>query len=363
MGVERHFPPAVTRHAYWLAALMPLLLPAAWSLRGLPGLDWAFAWLPLVALYVVLPVADYLLGRDTRNPDAGADGPYPRTVIPVVAALVHLAVLAWALSVIGRFPGAFTWPALLGWIVSLGDISSVVGINVAHELIHRKARVLRGLGGLLLSCVWYPGFKLEHVRWHHLHVATRHDPSSAARGANIYRHVPRAMLLNTARAWRLGHERARRRGRPLPWLGHEVAAGFAISAALTLCAAAAWGALAGWVMLLQGGVAAAQLEVINFIEHYGLRRQRRANGSYEPPGPGHSWDSDYWLSNVILLQLPRHADHHTRPSQPFTRLDTRADAPLLPLGYAALVNIALVPPLWRRLVHPRLGDTGTARVG
>lgn len=363
MGRARHFSEHLTRHGYWLAVLLPLMMPAAWSLRALPGLGWAFAWLPLLVLYVVIPLLDWVIGRDLHNPRPGQHSVYPDLVIPVAAGISFLSVLAWSLSVSDVVLAEHGGAALIGWWLSLGDVGATVGINVAHELIHRKGRALRGLGGLMMASVWYPGFILEHPRWHHVHVSTARDPSSAQAGDTVYRQVPRALWLNTVRAWKLGAETALRLRRPLPWLFNEAAAWFAVSLGLTAVVGLAWGWLGAVVFIMQGVIAAALLEVINYVEHYGLRREQRPDGRYVPPGVAHSWDCDYWLSNAILIQLPRHADHHTHPRRAFSGLQKNPESPLLPLGYPALVLIALIPPLWRRVVHPHLPTAEAQAIG
>lgn len=348
----RHFPPATTHLAYWLAALIPLLLPLGWSLRELPGFGLAFAWLTPLVLYVLLPIADSLIGRDQRNPSPERRALITDTIVPTVAALSYFGVLCWALMTLARYPETFTPLVLLGWVASLANAGGIIAINVAHELIHRRSAWQRNLGGLLLSCVWYGCFKLEHPRWHHVKVATPDDPSSAARGSNVYQQLPRALILNTRCGWALGAEAARTAGRPV-WM-NEMLAWYGISALLTLLVFAGLGALPGWVFLAQAVGAAALLEVINYVEHYGLRRERRDNGRYEPPQKHHSWDADFWLSNALLIQLPRHADHHVNPTRPFAALQRSAEAPQLPFGYATAVLVALLPPLWWRLMDKRL---------
>ena len=131
-----------------------------------------------------------------------------------------------------------------------------------------------------------------------------------------------------------------------------------ISLIMTLGIGLTWGSLAAAAFFLQGWLAAALLEVINYVEHYGLRREKRKDGRYVPPGVTHSWDCDYWLSNAILIQLPRHADHHTHASREFSQLQLNAQAPILPFGYPLLVLVAMVPPLWRRIIHPHLPESG-----
>ncbi len=352
MTRARRFPLRFTHLAYWLAVLVPLLIPLGWALRGQPGFEVLFAWLTPLVLFVLLPVADALIGRDVRDPAPDTRSAISDTAVPAVAAISYFAVLGWALATVAKHPADFPPLALLGWVVSLANAGGVIAINVAHELIHRRSAWQQQLGGLLLSCTWYGCFKLEHPRWHHVKVATPEDPSSAPRGSSVYTQVPRALLLNTRCGWALGAEAARRAGRP-PWM-NEMLAWYGISAALTLAVVLNWGVLAGFVFVGQAIGAAALLEVVNYVEHYGLRRQRLENGRFEPPRKQHSWDADFWLSNALLIQLPRHADHHVNPTRPFPALQRSSEAPQLPFGYATAVLVALLPPLWRQVMDKRL---------
>jgi alkane 1-monooxygenase len=354
MTAVRNISPALTRHSYWLVVLWPLLLPLAWSMRDLPGMGVLFAWFPLLFMFFGLPLVDLLIGRDLHNPDVASAKTYPDELVPAISGLLYLLVLAWAIWVVGTQTERFSLLALIGWTLSVGDIGGVIGINVAHELIHRRKPWLRALGGVMLSTVCYAGFKIEHPRWHHVHVATPADPSSAPRGRTIYTHIPTAWVKNTIRAFRLSAGIARQRGRVAPWLNHEMSAWYGLSVLMTVAAWLWLGAVAALVFVLQGLAAASLLEVINYVEHYGLRRDQRPDGRYEPPSIMHSWDSDFWLSNVLLLQLPRHSDHHVHPSRPFSSLQQQPEAPKLPLGYSTLANLVWVPWLWRRIMHPLL---------
>jgi alkane 1-monooxygenase len=343
-----------TRHGYWLLVLLPLLMPVCYVLREVSFLtDW-FAWIPVLTLFGILPLFDSLIGRDPSNPDKTGSSFYPVVFIPLASALVYLGVLIWSLFIVNREAGSWSVFTLVGWAISLGDIGGIAAINVAHELIHRRSRRQRGLGGVLLSCVLYPGFKLEHPKWHHAKVATPDDPSSAPKGSTVYGQVPRAMVLNTVMAWRLAVQGARRSGRWFSWFSHELSLWWLLSIALVLFAYHLAGPTGVLVFVVQGLVASSLLEVINYIEHYGLRRKLISEDRYEPPGIAHSWNSDFWLSNAILIELMRHPDHHIHPSRPFNQLQSIPEAPQLPLGYAALSLIAFIPPLWRRIIHPRL---------
>lgn len=334
---------------YWLVFTVPALMPVSWWLIQATG-SFAWAGLPIMWLYGVLPLADWTIGRDPAPPVDAQDTWLSRRLVLWLCLPVQLAVVFGSLAALPAMP----WWAAALWLVSLGYVGGVLAINVGHELIHRRSRFDRTIGGLLLSSVNYPTFKVEHVRGHHVRVATGNDPSSARRGDSIYRFVPRALVLNTIHGWRLEAERLRKAGRSPISIQNELIGWQLVVIVLAICAwfVAGWVAVAGFVA--QGLVAAASLEVINYVEHYGLARRRLPNGRYEPPAPRHSWNSDFWLSNAILLQLQRHSDHHANPGRPYTRLRSCPEAPQLPLGYSAMLPITLVPPLYRRLIHPRL---------
>lgn len=357
-SVEPTFLPRVALRplGYWLVFSVPALMPLSWWLIQLTG---SHAWtaLPIVWLYGLLPLLDWLIGRDPHGPVDAQDTWLNRRFIPWLCLPVQVTVVLGSLAVLPTLP---VWAGLL-WLVSLGYVGGVLAINVAHELIHRRNRADRIVGGLLLSTVHYATFKVEHVRGHHVWVATPNDPSSARRGETVYGFVPRALVRNTINAWRLEAGRLERLGKSPISARNELIWWQLASLGLAGIAflVAGWIGVAGF--FVQGLIAAATLEVINYIEHYGLERKRLANGRYEKPEPKHSWNSDFWLSNGMLLQLQRHSDHHANPSRPYTRLRSWPEAPQLPLGYSAMLPIALVPPLYRRLIHPRLdamSDTG-----
>ena len=348
---------AVAPEAKHLGYLLVLAVPACLALAAWLGHICArpdlLAWLPVVALYGVLPVMDYLIGRDTGNPTDHSDPAlrhWSYRLLLLAMVPLQLGVLTWAvgqfepLGLIGR----------IGWLESVGICSGIIAINVAHELIHKRERLDRLAGGVLLASVCYAGFKVEHLRGHHVHVATPNDPSSARLGQSVYRFVAQALVRNTANAWRL--EAARLRTLGLPWWHwrNELLGWYGLSAAFL---AAFWftAGVTGAVFFLgQSLLAAASLESINYIEHYGLRRKRLPDGRYERPNPSHSWNSSYLLSNLILLQLQRHSDHHAHPRRPYQRLRHHEASPQLPGGYAAMLLLALVPPLWFRVMDPRV---------
>lgn len=341
---------------FLLVFVVPALMPAAAWLGRLTAQPDAMAWFPMFFLFVLLPVLDYALGHDPSNPQPDAQvrldaQPWFR-VLTLACLPAQLALLAWSgWHVVHAGFGTF---GVLGWLLSQGVVGGVIAINTAHELIHKDTRIERAAGGALLASVGYHGFKIEHLRGHHVHVSTPQDASSARYGQTLWHFLPRALVRNTASAWRIEAQRLARSGKPW-WHPRNELLGWS---ALWIAIATAFGWWMGIAGLgfftAQGIFAACALEIINYIEHYGLERRVLADGRYERTTHLHSWNSDYALSNFLLFQLQRHSDHHETPRRRYQNLLHHSDSPQLPGGYAAMFVIAFCPPLWFRLVHPRL---------
>lgn len=348
--------PAWKRYGFLAVFAVPALLPLAAWMGARVGHHDLLAWLPLFMLFVVLPLVDLALGHDPGNPDPQAlpclaDDRWFRG-LTLLAVPVQYATLGWALHHwihAGLGPGG-----QLGWLLSLGVVGGVLAINTAHELIHKDTRLERIAGGLLLASVGYHGFKVEHIRGHHVHVSTPQDASSARFGQSLWHFLPRALARNTANAWRLEIARLRRLGKPGWHWRNELLGWSALWIALAAACWACWGAKGTLAFIAQGIVAACTLEIINYIEHYGLERRRLADGRYERTTHLHSWNADFTLTNLLLFQLQRHSDHHAHAARRYQALLHHPDSPQLPAGYAAMFVLALVPQLWFRIMHPRL---------
>lgn len=336
-------------------AFVPLtLLPlAAVAIdRGIsPALAAAF---PLLFLFGAIPLADWLLGRDRDNAEhvhaAALERQFAFRLLTWLMLPAWLLHLAWA---IGHAATTAMPPvAIVLWTISLGVVGGVAAINTAHELIHKSGRFEPLLGGLLLSSVIYAGFKVEHVRGHHVHVSTPRDTSSARLGQSLYHFLPRALIGNAKHAWQLEAQRLHERGLPAFHWRNELLWWYGLSAFMAIAFGVAAGGSAALIFLAQGLVAGITLEVINYVEHYGLERERLASGRYERVTHHHSWNASERLTNAMLFQLQRHADHHANPRRRFQALLHHEDSPQLPTGYAGMFVLALVPPLWRRVVDP-----------
>jgi alkane 1-monooxygenase len=317
------------------------LLPLAWLAAGVP-------WMTLVVTFVLIPIVDALAGRARPQSYEREPRRWARWV-PRAHLVFQIVLLVAAVRVAPQL----TAGELAAFALAVGTISGGIGITVAHELGHRASRLDRAIAKALLVTVGYGHFIVEHVRGHHVRVATPDDPASAPRGMNVYRFVLRSIAGSFAHAWRLEAMRLAATGRAAWHLGNWTLTATVLSLLLLALAAWAGGGNAIALMLGQAAWAVALLEIVNYIEHYGLQR-RRIGGRYEPVAPRHSWDADHAVSNFLLFNLQRHADHHAEMQRPFETLRPSPDAPQLPAGYPLMIPIALVPPLWFALMDARL---------
>jgi alkane 1-monooxygenase len=244
----------------------------------------------------------------------------------------------------------------IGIAVSIGCIGGI-GINTAHELGHKREANERWLSKIALAQVFYGHFYIEHNRGHHVRVATPEDPASSRVGESFYAFWPRTVSGSLRSAWNLEKKRYARKDRHPFRLGNDVLNAWLMSVVL-------WGALIGWLgweilpfLVLQAVVGFSLLEVVNYMEHYGMLRQKVGVGErqrYERVDPSHSWNSNNIATNVLLYHLQRHSDHHANPTRRYQTLRDFEESPVLPTGYAGMIVLALVPPLYRRVMDPRV---------
>ncbi len=333
---------------YSVAYLVPLSALAGLWAGGL----WTLA--PVLFVFVLVPFVDESVGDDEVNPtaqqeaDRAAD-PWFRRVVRGWVPLQLTVLIAALITVAG---GGLSAVELVGLILAVG-VTGGVGINAAHELMHRRPAMDRALAEVLMTAVSYPHFCVEHVHGHHKRVATEEDPATARLGETVYGFVPRSILGGVSSFAAIEARLAGKRG--ATGTLHDRRVRYALNLVVA-------GALASWIggalgLLLfaaQSVVAIVMLEVINYIEHYGLQRKRDANGRYERTQPEHSWNSAHAITGRLLFGLPRHSDHHFLASREYPILRHHAHAPQLPAGYATMFLIALAPPLWRRVMDERV---------
>ncbi len=343
------------RRSVWLMSLIiPFLIGAGPILYYLTNQS-VVLWFPVILSYVILPILDFGLGEDTRNPpesavpDLEADLFYRYITYALVPILwLEVTLAAWFVS-----HTALDWQDHLAVILSTGLVGGFC-INVGHELGHKKSRLERWLAILILAPTAYGHFYVEHNRGHHRDVSTPLDPASSRMGEPIYRFVLREMPGAFVRAWRLEWERLIRLGyAPWHWRNQVLVP---ITITIVYWAVLLW--FFGPFMLvflpLMAFWSNFQLTSANYIEHYGILRQKMADGRYEIVKPHHSWNSNHFLSNWILFHLQRHSDHHANPARRYQALRHFDGLPTLPSGYFGMFLLAYVPPLWFRVMNPRL---------
>ncbi len=336
---------------FWLSlGTVPLAGIEAWF-----G-GWTLILLPAYAWWLTT-VLDQLLGRNEDQPDTETPEDelfWYRAItliwFPIQAAVIYGTI--WWVSHTSHL-GALEIVALM---FGVGVISGTIGIVYAHELLHQKSKLERWLGDLLLASVLYSHFRTEHLLVHHLWVGTPRDAVSARYNEGFHRFFWRVIFECPGSAWKAEKLKLSRAGRPV-WHRSNPFWRYGALQALALIVAALLG---GWMglglFLLQALFAVWQLELTNYVEHYGLTRRYKGEGRYEHVLPRHSWNADHTASNWLLINLQRHSDHHYKPDRRFPLLQTydAEDAPQLPFGYPGMTALAMIPPLWRRRMNPRV---------
>ena len=353
------------RHLWLIGLVVPSLAFVAgggWALTG-----WGvWFWIGPIVVLGIVPAIDLVAGLDRANPpddaiEALENDKYYRWITYAFLP-VQYAGFVGALYVIANGApfglGELSLLDKIGLATSIGAIGGI-GINTAHELGHKREANERWLSKIALAQSFYGHFYIEHNRGHHVRVATPEDPASSRFGESFYRFWPRTVLGSLRSAWHLEKKRYARKDTHPFHLGNDVLNAWAMSAVL-------WGALVVWLgpvvlpfLVLQAVVGFSLLEVVNYMEHYGMLRQKVGSGTrqrYERVDPSHSWNSNNIATNVLLYHLQRHSDHHANPTRRYQTLRDFEESPVLPTGYAGMIVLALVPPLWRRVMDPRVID-------
>ncbi|WP_321821452.1 MULTISPECIES: alkane 1-monooxygenase [unclassified Burkholderia] len=339
----------------WLLGAVTITLPILSAQLALSTGLHVFWWFGPLFAFGVIPVLDTLIGDDRDNP--------PEAVVPhlereryyryivYLATLVEYSAFFMCVRIVGTH--ALAWYDYVGFALSLGAATGI-SINTAHELGHKTSRFERWLAKVTLAPVAYGHFFVEHNRGHHVRVATAEDPASARYGESFWAFLPRTVTGSIRSAWRLEKARLERLGHS-PWTWrNEVLHAWAMTVVVWAIAIAMAGKIVIPFLVIQAVYGASLLEVVNYVEHYGLGRRKLPSGRYERCTPQHSWNSNHVVTNLFLYQLQRHADHHANPTRSYQALRHFDDSPQLPAGYATMILFAYVPPLWYRVMNPRV---------
>ena len=269
-------------------------------------------------------------------------------LLPVAYVPAQIAVTLWVILVASRPEVPWLHFACLG--TAVGVLSGVFGMLAAHELVHRPSQVEKELGVLMLSFMTYRHFRVAHIYGHHRWAATDRDPGTARIGESFYAFFARTLVSQIVLAWQFERQRVARKR--LPRTANRVLVDLFTYVLLYGFVLAVFGWRGGVFLLLQSFLAILLLELFNYIAHYGLMRKRRADGRFERPTARHSWNTSNAFANRLIFNMGRHSDHHRRATAPYQTLRPLEQAPELPAGYAGSIVLALLPPLWRRIMDP-----------
>lgn len=340
----------------WLASLTAPVIPmtgvALYFATGGNPLTAAF---PLLYTFVLVPILDAIFGEDTHNPPEEivplmAQDPYYRVLlyVGIVLLFVDFLVVAW-------FIGTQELPWWAYLVLTLGTgFASADAILIGHELGHKSSRADRTAAQIVNGLVGYGHFCIEHNRGHHVNVATPEDCVSARMGESIYRFVLREIPGAFRRGWRLEAERLAKLGKGTWSVQNEVLQSWSLTLVIGIVLLATF----GWVLLpflvIHHVYAWYGLTQANYVEHYGLLRQKLPGGRYELPEPHHSWNTNHIYSNLVSFHLQRHSDHHANSTRPYQALRDFKDLPRLPSGYPGSFGLAAIPWVWFRVMDPKL---------
>ena len=299
-----------------------------------------FKYLSYIFVFLLVPLIDLIVGENKTNADSTNEIKWRQQSVwaPILYlyAITHFVLLFLYL----RKVSALSVSDNLILAGALGLYTGGLGITVAHELCHKKDKLNRSIADLLLASVAYTHFSTEHVRGHHYAVSTPHDPASARFGESSYSFLPRTIVDSLRSAWKIDKK--------------KVVQGWTLTGLIAVGIYFVFGGSGLIFFLVQSIVAVLLLELVNYVEHYGLTRKQLQNGRYEVVRPEHSWNSSHIFSNLLLFNLQRHSDHHAAAHLPYTVLKHHEKVPQLPSGYPGMILLALIPPLWFRVMNPRL---------
>ena len=346
------------RYKWLLSPALPVIGIAALAACAVaPKKLRALAWAGPILVHGVIPALDRLIGEDTSNP--------PESAIKELENDKYYNLIAkafipsqYALTIMGAWLATRKNVPMLDRIGLTASVGALNGIAIVtgHELGHKHESHNRIGAMLALAPTFYTHFAVEHNFGHHKRVSTPEDPASSRLGESFWKFLPRTVIGGFKSAVEIETKRLERKGKGFWCVENELLQGWAITAGFVGVTTAICGKGAIPFLVAQGAYGASLLEVVNYIEHYGLLRQKDENGKYERTMPEHSWNSNYVVTNLVIYQLQRHSDHHAYPMRSFQALRHFEDSPQLPGGYASMLLPAYIPSWWSALMDQRVVD-------
>ncbi len=335
---------------YFLSLFIPILTGLGLILQGF----WSFS--AIVFAFIITPLLDQIAPKiqpSLTSPNSSKQGSsfcFDAALfinVPVIYGLILLAGIQWS-----SIPPLNL--ELIGQIISLGIVLGSNGINVAHELGHRSDKRFQKAAWSLLLPSFYLHFFVEHNHGHHRYVATAKDPATARYNETLYAFLLRSIRYSYKSAWNIQISQLEKRKAAFV-SSENLMLRFTFYQFLYVLILLIFFPLTSVIcLLLSGGIGLILLEIINYIEHYGLQRKPLDNGRFERVKAIHSWNADYSLGRLLLYDLTLHSDHHYLARKPYYTLESLEDAPMLPFGYPAAMLCSTIPPLWFSIMNPKI---------
>jgi len=348
---------ATKKYWYLLSFIFPVL-PILSGYYAVETGNGIWLWMTVTFFYGGVTLLDKYFGDDDANPNDEMveeikNETYYKQVLYLAVPMLWLSVIVMA-YVVSQYE--WSWLSILGGSLSAG-LMGALGVNLGHELGHKvNDKGQQFAAKLALAVSGYGHFVIEHNKGHHKDVATPNDPASSRMGESIYKFVKREIPGAFRRAWGLEASRLERLGKSEWSLSNEIIQ----PALVTIGAYALLLAYFGPVMIPFLAIVAAfgywNLTCANYIEHYGLLRLKEKSGRYERCKPHHSWNSNHKVSNLALVHLQRHSDHHAHPTRTYQVLRDYDNVPKLQAGYPWMFVLAMVPPVWFAIMNPRVAE-------
>lgn len=348
---------AIKKYCYALS-LVVLILPMLSAYYAVNNNNGLWLWLTFAFVYVGITLLDKIFGDDDANPceamvEEIKHQAYYKYLLYIAVPMLWLSVFVLA-YVVSQY--AWSWFNFLGAALSAGVLAAS-GVNLGHEMGHKVNDQGQQLATkLALALSGYGHFAIEHNKGHHKDVATPEDPASSRMGESIYKFVRREIPGAFCRAKALEAARLKRLAKSEWSLHNEIVQNGLITVTAYSLLLVFFGPLMFPFLAVVVAYGYWALSCANYIEHYGLLRQKATNGRYERCLPQHSWNSNHKVSNLFLLHLQRHSDHHAHPTRPYQVLRDYNNVPKLHAGYPWMYILALFPPIWFSIMDPKVAE-------
>jgi alkane 1-monooxygenase len=331
---------------YLILLLLPALIIAGYYLGG-----WFNFLVPLCSFFAY-PVANFFLSSSEKHAHQQIHSSSAYKKIALLFVPVLFAITVWCVYKSATIK--IDTVSYFGLAISLGVVNSIIGFTLAHEFIHSYNRTEKFAGYFLLLQNNYMHYGIEHIHGHHVYACTRNDPHTARIGESVYAFIPRAILYTYRNAINIERKRLRRKNYRVPFFYNRIFWFGVLQISLMLLIFFFLSASALIFFVTQNIVAITLLHIINYLQHYGLMREKNDAGKYEKLSEHHAWNTGKRNTSLNLFQLENHADHHLHPHKSFEKLNHTNESPEHPAGYSFMVLLSLVPPLWFKVMNKKI---------